>query len=126
MARPRINPKVEITDEEIMSYDNVPVKVAAEYIGWSAHTLYYAIQDGRAPFGFASVNEDASTYSGCSYTYNISPGLLVAYKRGTLACPQPGEVMRVILTAVQDMLAEGKIIKIPTPVPVGEMESDDD
>ncbi len=118
----RVTTQEPITDDEILAYDNVPVKVAARYIGWSTSTLYYAIQDGRAPFGFASVNEDAKTYSGCSYAYNISPGLLVAYKRGTLACPQPGEVMRVILTAVQDMLADGKIIKVPMPVTVGELD----
>ncbi len=122
MPRPLTKPRVPITDEEILSYNNVPVKVAAEYIGSTPHALYYAIQDGRAPFGFASVNEDAKTYSGRSYTYNISPGLLVAYKRGTLACPNPGEVMRVMLTAIQDMLAEGKIIKVPMPVTTGELE----
>lgn len=102
-------------DEAILAYNNVPVDVAARYIGWSTPTLYYALQDGRAPFGFTSVNEDAKTYSGCSYTYNISPGLLVAYKRGTLACPSPGEMLRVLMDTVRDLMAEGRIIRVPEP-----------
>ncbi len=120
MPRPLVKPRIPITDDEILAYDNVPVKVAAQYIGWSTTTLYNALQDERAPFGFASVNEDAKTYSGCSYAYNISPGLLVAYKRGTLACPNPGKVVRGVMSAVQDMLTEGRIIRIPEPATVAD------
>ena len=40
-------------DDEIMSHSNVPVDLAARYIGWSSTTIYYALQDQRAPFGFA-------------------------------------------------------------------------
>lgn len=123
MARPRVKERVVPTDTDILAYDNVPVQVAASYIGWSTTTLYYALQDGRAPFGFVSINKDASTYSGCSFTYNISPGLLVAYKRGTLACPSPSEIMRVILNAVQDMVDRGAVIHVPMPT---EYDDDDD
>lgn len=55
------------TDEEILGYNNVPVEVAARYIGASTATLYEALQDERAPFGFAVLR--ASNWS-----YNISPG----------------------------------------------------
>ena len=38
--------KRPLTDEEIMAYDNVPIDVAARYIGWSSPTIYRAA--GRA------------------------------------------------------------------------------
>ena len=41
------------TEDEIMRQNNVPVEMAARYIGWSTPTLYYALQDQRAPFGVA-------------------------------------------------------------------------
>ena len=65
------------TDEEILSYDSVPVEVAAKYIGWSSCNVVFALQQERAPFGIAA-------RTGCTWTYNISPGLLVKYKRGEL------------------------------------------
>ena len=64
------------TDEEILAYHKVPVDIAARYLGTSSTTLIYALQDERAPFGFATQK------GGKSWTYNISPGLLVNYKRG--------------------------------------------
>lgn len=117
MPRPRLKPRIVPTDQEILAYDNVPAQVAADYIGWSTATLYYALQDGRAPFGFVSVNKDASTYSGYSYAYNISPGLLVAYKRGTLACPRLADVMRVLLDAVEELVGNGCMIRVPSSPP---------
>lgn len=71
--------KRPLTDEEIMAYDNVPIDVAARYIGWSSPTIYRALREERAPFGFAVCSGEAGTW-----TYNISPGLLVKYKRGDL------------------------------------------
>ena len=81
MPRKRAAP-VEVTDEEILQYANVPVYIAAQYIGWSTSTLYYALQDGRAPFGFASCHENANGET--CWTYNISARLLIAYRAGTL------------------------------------------
>jgi len=66
------------TDKEILAMNNVPPKLAAKYLGMGALAMYYALQQGVAPFGFATLNP------GGKYTYHISPGLLVAYKRGTL------------------------------------------
>ena len=66
------------TDQEILSHDNVPPKTAAKYLDVGYQSLYYALQQGIAPFGYAVKNP------GGKYTYQISPGLLVAYKRGTL------------------------------------------
>lgn len=81
------------TDEEIMGYTNVPVDVAAKYIGWSSCNVAYALQQERAPFGCA-----AKTGIGASgfptYTYNISPGLLVGYKHGTIQAWHLGELIK--------------------------------
>ena len=64
------------TDEQILAYDNVPPMVAGAYLGTSSPTIIRALQQGRAPFGWAALNEETGTY-----TYNISPGGLVKYKR---------------------------------------------
>ncbi len=86
-ARPK-TPRPVPSDEEILAYDSVPVDVAGRYIGMSMMTLYRALQEGKVPFGFSVPNDSAKTYSGVSYAYNISPGLLVAYKRGHLQIRQ--------------------------------------
>ena len=54
--------KVTITDEEIMQYDNVPVEIAAAYIGMGAGSLRYSMQDRDCPFGFvcARVSDTAA------------------------------------------------------------------
>ena len=38
------------TDEQILSYDNVPPQVAGSYLGTSSVTIVRALQQGRAPF----------------------------------------------------------------------------
>lgn len=64
-----------MTDQEILQMDAVPVKIAAGYIGMNEQTLRCLLKQGRAPFGFA-VQCDGGKWS-----YNISPGGLVRYKR---------------------------------------------
>jgi len=81
------------SDEDILGYQNVPVTVAARYIGWSSTTIYQALQEDRAPFGFA-----VRCKSG-GWAYNISPGLLVKYRRGDLPTYR--------LKEVQELAAEG-------------------
>lgn len=66
------------TDEDILALNNVPPKLAAKYLDVSVLSVYYALQQGVAPYGYAVKNP------GGKYSYQISPGLLVAYKRGTL------------------------------------------
>lgn len=73
MKRSNIPPP---SDAEVLSFDNVPVEVAARYIGMSPPTMYAALQDERVSFGFAVENKQTRTW-----TYNISPGGLVKYKR---------------------------------------------
>ena len=100
MARSRIHERVPITDEEILAYDNVPVPIAAQYIGWTPNKLYYALQDHQVPFGFVAERESEKRACGASWTYNISPGLLVAYKRGTLTVIPRADLIRLVQDAV--------------------------
>ena len=67
-----------ISDQEILSLNNVNPKLAAKYLDVSDLSVYYALQQGVAPYGYAVKNP------GGKYSYHISPGLLVAYKNGTM------------------------------------------
>ena len=89
--------KRPLTDEEIMAYDNVPIDVAARYIGWSSPTIYRALRDERAPFGLAVCSEETGTW-----TYHISPGLLVKYTRGDLPTYRLRELEEVMVRHVQE------------------------
>ena len=89
------------TDEEIMSYCNVPFDVAAKYIGWSGVTVRYALQQERAPFGLAAQNPKTGSWS-----YNISPGLLVAYKRGELQAWKLTELIKLVADGFIQALEE--------------------
>lgn len=98
--RQRIKERVPVTDADILAYDNVPVPVAAQYIGWTPNKLYYALQDHQVPFGFVAEVESDKRACGASWTYNISPGLLIAYKRGTLVTIPRGDLARVVQDAL--------------------------
>ena len=100
------------TDEEIMSYTNVPADVAAKYIGWSSCNVMYALQQERAPYGHAvqtGVNQETGQPS---YSYNITPGLLVAYKRGSLEAWKLGQLTKVLSAEFGNMIDEklGQIV----------------
>lgn len=88
------------TDEEILSQDNVPVEMACRYIGWSSPTLYYALQDQRAPFGCAVKSPKGG------WAYNISPGLLVKYKRGDLPTYRLNELIGMAVDGIERVLNE--------------------
>lgn len=85
------------SDEEIKQYDNVPVTLAARYIGWSAQTVYRALQEERAPFGIAVECEG-------NWAYNISPGLLVKYKRGELPTYRLREVEEIASDGIRRII----------------------
>ncbi len=89
----------DIPDEEILRYPNVPVPLAAKYIGSSSETIYRALQDERAPFGFAIYNPKTETW-----TNHISPGLLVKYKRGELPTYRLNEVIKLFVEGAQELL----------------------
>lgn len=77
-------------DEEILALDTVPVELAADYIGWTPMALRLALREKMIQIGSAVQME------GGRWSYNISPGLLVAYKRGTI-CFQDMETTRLLL-----------------------------
>lgn len=104
MANQKTRERVPITDADILAYDNVPVPIAAQYIGWNANKLYYALQDHQVPFGFVVEQESSARACGASWTYNISPGLLVAYKRGTLVTIPRGDLSAII----RDVMRSGQ------------------
>lgn len=68
----------KITTEDIMLYDNVPVSVAAAYLGKTVVSLQCALKSQRCPFGYAVLMD------GGKWSYSISPGMLTAYKNGTM------------------------------------------
>ena len=104
MANQKSRERAPITDADILAYDNVPVPIAAQYIGWNANKLYYALQDRQVPFGFVAEQESSARACGASWTYNISPGLLVAYKRGTLVTIPRGDLAAII----RDVMRSGQ------------------
>ncbi|MBQ9345793.1 MAG: hypothetical protein IJT94_00455 [Oscillibacter sp.] len=98
---PRIREAAIPTDAEILAMNSVPLRTAALYIGWSDSTLAFALKQERAPFGFAVQNPELKSWS-----YNISPGLLVAYKRGTLPTYKLDEVINLAAEGVSKVIDE--------------------
>lgn len=87
------------SEEEILAYSNVPLELAAKFVGVSSVTLRYALQDERAPFGFAAQNPETGTW-----TYNISPGLLIGYKRGTIQAWRLHEVSNLAAEGIKTLV----------------------
>ncbi len=87
------------TDAQILMYDNVPTKIAAAYIGMSAIRVCDSLKQGRAPFGYAVKSEESSTW-----TYSISPGLLVKYKNGELNMWPQNELINRLVDEVETLL----------------------
>lgn len=101
-------------DKDILAYNNVPVDVAAKYIGWSSCNVVRALQQERAPFGIAAQTGERS------WTYNISPGLLVKYKHGELQAWRLNEVIKLAADGIQELLDEqmgllAELVKGPVP-----------
>lgn len=87
------------TEADIRSYQNVPVDVAAKYLGSSPDTIKRALKDGRAPFGFASKNPEKNYY-----TYQISPERLIRYQTGELPMYSINDIMRYAAAGIEDLL----------------------
>ena len=64
-------------DEDIRAYDNVPISVAADYLGIYHDRLRNAIKNGKMPFVGVSVDGEKSMFI-------ISPGGLIGWKNGTI------------------------------------------
>lgn len=67
-----------ITSDAILQYRDVPVEVAAEYIGKGKTFIYAGLQTGRLDFGSAVL------CPGGTWSYHISPQKLVEYQEGRL------------------------------------------
>ncbi len=67
-------PKRQITDEEILSMQDVPTMLAADYLGMTYPMLTWKLQQGELPFGTAIKNK--------TWAYHINPKALVNYKNG--------------------------------------------
>lgn len=93
-------PREKPTDAEILSYDNVPVPVAASYLGCGVLSLREALQQGRAPFGYAV----RSGADGGKWMPQISPGQLVAFKNGTLPIVDESKIVSMLSDAVEKIL----------------------
>lgn len=68
------NPKVQITDKEILAMNEVPTMVAADYLGMTYPMLTWKLQQGELPFGTAKKRK--------KWAYHINPQALVNYKHG--------------------------------------------
>lgn len=71
--------KSKYTDNDIKEYDNVPVEVAADYLGIPPDRLRRILRSGTMPFLGGSTGDVSG-----KVMYMVSPGGLVAYKSGTL------------------------------------------
>lgn len=71
------------SDEEIAALANVPVKMAAEYLGWSIPSMYYSLQMGLFPPTVA-LTAKHSTGKRDKYSYWISGAALVKFRRGEM------------------------------------------
>lgn len=85
--------KPKVTEDEILSHDNVPVELAADYLGKTANFLRCAMQSQRCPFGIGVKME------GGKWSYSISPGMLIAYKTGDMIIHirNSGELMKGVV-----------------------------
>lgn len=89
------------TETEIRKYSNVPVDVAAKFLGASTVTIKRALQDGRAPFGFAALNPETGWHA-----YQISPERLIRYQSGELPMYSINDIMHYAAAGIEDILEE--------------------
>ena len=80
--------------ENLDSYKNVPVSVAAEMLGVSQPSIREAIKDGRLPIGYAI------QITGEKWSFHISPGLLKEYITGSIALKKYFEENKEILKEI--------------------------
>lgn len=90
-------PKVQITDEDILAMNEVPARIAADYLGMTYPMLTWKLQQGEFPFGTAKKRK--------KWAYHINPQALVNYKNGA----EDDSILKVInkqLEENQRQLAE--------------------
>lgn len=87
-------------DEEILSYTNVPVSVAAAYLGISSQTVRDGLSQRIAPYGYAIQNQQTGTW-----TFHISPGALVNYQNGVLNGLNLTNAIEIMATEIERLLS---------------------
>lgn len=100
---PRLSNRPVPTEQDILGYNNVPLEVAARFIGWSSSTITKALIQERAPFGVA-VQTGTGKNGRPSYAYNISPGALIKYKNGELPTWRLNEVLKLAADGIEEIL----------------------
>jgi len=69
------------TDDEIRNMKKITCQIAADYLGISVIAVRTGMRYEKLPIGFAIKNEDSYTNS---WSYNIIPERLIAYKYGKI------------------------------------------
>ena len=69
------------SDEEIRNMKKITCKIAGDYLGVSPMAVSIGMRNDLLPIGFAIHNEDRYTDS---WSYNIVPERLIAYKHGRI------------------------------------------
>lgn len=69
------------TDDEIRNMKKIACQIAADYLGISVIAVRTGMRYEKLPIGFAIKNEDSYTDS---WSYNIIPERLIAYKYGKI------------------------------------------
>ena len=91
--------EIPALEMEIWSKKNVPVALAAQYLGMSSDTIYAGLQEERMPFGFGVYKKATETW-----TYHISPGTLVKYRNGELPAYRLREVQKIFVEGAEQLL----------------------
>lgn len=94
------------TDEDILAYNNVPVEIAAKYIGWSSCNIYRALQQERALYGSAVQTGTNKETGEPTWSYHISPGMLVKYMHGDIQAYRLNEVIKLAADGIEEILDE--------------------
>jgi len=87
------------TAAEILSYNNVPTHIAAEYLGCGIASLQDALRQERTPFGYSVCNQEKE-----SWTFHISPGQLVSYQNGTLPAWDMRDMVQLLSNEIEKIL----------------------
>ena len=88
------------TEDMIRLYDNVPVSVAAAYLGGGPGIVQSALQQRLAPYGYAIENREKGTWR-----YQISPGALVKFKRGELPVWPVSDMIDQIMDSIDKIVS---------------------
>lgn len=91
------------TDEEIRSKKKITCKMAGDYLGISSLAVSMGLRNNVLPIGFAIHNEerDRGPFSE-SWSYNIVPERLIAYKHGKLTEVQVLNIEKNLNTIIKE------------------------